>query len=121
MSPVVLLAVSLLGGVGAVSRFLLDAAVATRLGRAFPFGTLAVNLSGAFALGVLVGVAVSDGTYRLLGVGLIGAYTTFSTWALESHRLGEEGELRLGALNFAVSIVLGVTVAWLGRELGAAL
>jgi CrcB protein len=121
MSAVVLLGVGLLGGVGAVGRFLLDAAVARRVGRAFPFGTLAVNLSGALVLGLLTGAALSGDGYRLWGIGLIGAYTTFSTWTLESHRLAEEGEGRLGGLNFAVSLVLGVLVAWLGRELGAAL
>jgi len=54
VSIAVLLAVGLVGGVGAIARFLLDGAVAGRLGRDFPFGTLAVNLSGAFALGILV-------------------------------------------------------------------
>jgi CrcB protein len=121
MSAAVLLGVGVLGGMGAVGRFLLDAAVARHVGRAFPFGTLAVNLSGALALGVLTGAALGGDAYRLWGVGLIGAYTTFSTWALESHRLAEEGEGRLGALNFAASLVLGVLLAWLGRELGAAL
>ena len=87
----------------------------------FPFGTLVVNLSGAFMLGLLLGVALEGNAYRELGTGLIGGYTTYSTWALESHRLGEDGELRLGALNFAVSLLLGVTAAWLGRQLGAAL
>ena len=51
----------------------------------------------------------------------MGAFTTFSTWAFESHRLAEDGEGRLGALNFAVSLMLGVTAAWLGRHIGAAL
>ncbi|MBV9916684.1 MAG: CrcB family protein, partial [Solirubrobacterales bacterium] len=50
--------------------------------------------------------------------GLIGAFTTFSTWAFESHRLGEEGELRFGVMNFALSLVLGVTAAWVGRHVG---
>ena len=121
MSAPVLLTVGLLGGVGALARFLLDGAVARRLGRDFPYGTLAVNLSGALLLGLLVGADPSADAYRLAGTGLLGAFTTFSTWALESHRLGEDGELRLGALNFAVSLVLGVAAAWLGRELGAAL
>ena len=121
MSPAVVLAIGAIGGVGAIARFLLDGAVASRLGRRFPFGTLAVNLSGSFVLGVFVGAALSERAYDVLGTGLIGAFTTFSTWALESHRLGEDGQLRLGALNFAVSLVLGVAVAWIGRELGAAL
>ena len=121
MSLAVVLGVGLLGGAGAVARFLLDGAIAARLGREFPWGTLVVNLTGAFALGVLVGAALDDDAFRIVGTGLVGAYTTFSTWAFESHRLGEDGELRLGALNFAVSLVLGVAVAWLGRELGGAL
>ena len=109
------------GGLGAVARFALDGAVSARSSADFPLGTLAVNLTGALALGVLVGAAVDSDAYRLAGTGLIGAYTTFSTWAFESHRLGEDGQLRLGALNFAVSLVLGVLVAWAGRHLGTAL
>jgi CrcB protein len=121
MSLLVILGVGLLGGLGAIGRFLLDGEVAGRLGREFPYGTLAVNLSGAFLLGALVGAALSDDAFRLAGLGLVGAYTTFSTWTLESHRLGEDGELARGVANFAVSLVLGVLAAWAGRRLGAAL
>jgi CrcB protein len=121
VSALVLAGVGVLGGAGALARFLLDGAVASRTGRDFPYGTLAVNLSGALVLGVLAGAALSDDAYRLAGTGLIGAYTTFSTWAFESHRLGEDGQLRAGALNFAVSLVLGVAAAWLGRRIGGAL
>jgi integrase len=71
--------------------------------------------------GIAAGVSLSDDAYRVVGTGLLGAFTTFSTWALESHRLGEDGQLRLGALNFVVSLLLGVAAAWCGRELGAAL
>jgi CrcB protein len=70
---------------------------------------------------VLAGAALSDTAYRVAGTGLIGAYTTFSTWALESHRLAEDGQAPLGALNFAASLVLGVACAWAGHRLGAAL
>jgi CrcB protein len=121
VSVAVVLGIGAIGGLGAIARFLLDGAVASRLGRRFPFGTLAVNLSGSFVLGFLVGTALSERAYDLLGTGLIGAFTTFSTWALESHRLGEDGQLRLGALNSAVSLALGVLLAWAGRKLGAAL
>ena len=113
--------IGLLGGVGAILRFVLDGAVAGRLGRELPYGTLAVNLLGSFVLGVIVGAALSQDAYRLVGTGLIGAFTTFSTWVLESHRLGEDGELRLGGLNFVISLLLGLAAAWAGRHLGAAL
>jgi CrcB protein len=118
MSALVVLGVGLLGGVGAIARFLLDGAIAGRLGSSFPYGTLAVNLSGALALGVLVGAALETDTMRLAGTGLLGAYTTFSTWALESHRLAEDGQRLRGLLNFLVSLLLGVLVALLGRHLG---
>lgn len=121
MSVAVLLAIGVLGGIGAISRFLLDGVIAGRLGRDFPYGTLAVNLLGSFLLGGLVGAALDGDPYRLAGTGLVGAFTTFSTWALESHRLGEDGQLRLGVANFAVSLALGVAAAWAGRHLGAAL
>lgn len=121
MSPPVLLAIGVLGGLGAIARFLLDGAVARRPGRDFPYGTLAVNLSGALVLGVLVGAAVAGDAYRICATGLLGAYTTFSTWMFESHRLAEDGRLRLGALNVAGSLVLGVGAVWLGRRIGAAL
>lgn len=118
MTPLVVVAIGLVGGGGAVARFALDGLVAARSDSAFPFGTLVVNLVGAFALGI-VGAAVGGNAYRLEGTGLIGAFTTFSTWVFESHRLGEAGELRLGAVNFAISLVLGVTAAWAGRHVGA--
>jgi fluoride exporter len=115
------LGIGLAGGVGALARFLLDAAVSTRSAQPFPFGTLAVNLTGAFALGVFIGAALGGDGYRLAGTGFLGAHTTFSTWAFESHRLGEDGRLRLGSLNFAVSLALGVLAAWAGRQIGTGL
>ena len=118
MSVGVLIGVGLLGGVGAIGRFLLDGAVAARIGDRFPWGTLAVNLSGALALGVLVGAGVGGDVLRLFGTGLLGAYTTFSTWMFESQRLAEDGRLRRGLANLLVSLVLGVALAWAGRELG---
>ena len=121
MTLPVVLGIGALGGLGAIARFLVDSTVAERAGRDFPFGTLVVNLSGALLLGVVVGATLSSTGYRLVGTGFLGAYTTFSTWALESHRLGEDGELRLGGVNFLVSLVLGVATAWLGRKIGAAL
>ena len=121
MSPLVVIAIGLVGGIGAIGRFLLDGAVSARVARSFPWGTLAVNLTGAFALGVLAGAAVSGDALRLAGTGFLGAYTTFSTWMLETHRLAEDGESRPAVANVVVSLALGLACAWLGRELGAAL
>jgi fluoride exporter len=114
------LAVGLFGGVGALGRFLLDAAVSLRLGRQFPLGTLVVNASGALLLGLLGGLGVGGRGMLLAGAGLLGSYTTFSTWMLESHRLGEDGELGLAATNLAVSLLAGVAAAAAGWALGAA-
>ena len=120
MSLAVTLGIGMLGGVGALARFLFDGAVSRR-GGSFPWGTFAVNLSGAFVLGVLAGAAVGGDAYRFAATGLLGSFTTFSTWVLESHRLGEDGQFRLALANLLVSLLLGVALAWLGRELGAAL
>lgn len=115
----VVIGIGLLGGVGAVARFALDGAVGGRLGTEFPYGTLAVNISGAFVLGALAGAAVGSDVNRLAGTGLTGGFTTFSTWALESHRLGEDGRVRPGAANFIISLLFGLGAAWAGRKLGA--
>lgn len=122
MSLPIVLAVGVLGGVGAIARFLLDGQVSDWISASpFPFGTFAVNLLGSGLLGLFVGAALGKNAYTLLGTGLIGAFTTFSTWAFESHRLGEDGSLPVGVANFAVSLILGVAAAWAGRHLGAML
>ena len=121
MSPLVWLGVVLIGGVGAVARFLVDGAVSARVGRVFPFGTLVVNLSGAFLLGLVTGLALSPGGALLAGTAAIGAYTTFSTWMFETQRLGENRQVRALVANIAVSLVLGVAAAALGRLIGAQL
>jgi fluoride exporter len=116
MSVALVLGIGVIGGAGAIARFLLDGAVSRRVGGRFPWGTLAVNASGSFLLGVVAG-AVEGDAYGLLATGLLGAYTTFSTWMLESHRLGEDGRLRLGAANFALSLAVGLVAVWIGRQL----
>jgi fluoride exporter len=110
---IVWIGVALLGGVGACGRFLLDRAIAVR---AFPLGTMVVNLSGAFVLGVLSD-NVSGDAYLLAGTATLGAYTTFSTWMFESQRAAEEGRPRVALVNLAVSLVLGLGAAALGRAL----
>jgi CrcB protein len=117
----VLAALGALGGLGAVGRMLLDGAVSSRVGRELPWGTLAVNLSGAFVLGVLAGADVGGDAFRLVGTGFVGAYTTFSTWMFETHRLAEDGRGRAAGANVVVSLAAGVAMAFAGHALGAAL
>lgn len=112
------LGVGVLGGVGAISRFLIDALVSLSGGGRFPSGTLVVNLSGALLLGLLVGIGLHGDAYLLAGTAGLGSYTTFSTWMLESHRLAEDGERSLLAANIVLSLVLGVGAAAIGRIIG---
>ena len=121
MSPAVWAGVAILGGCGALARFGLTLLVADRLHPHLPLGTMAVNVSGAFLLGLLVGTG-ADGDARLvLGAGLLGSYTTFSTWMLETQRVGEAGKRRIAVLNVVLSIALGLVAAYLGRLLGTGL
>ncbi|WP_028061800.1 fluoride efflux transporter CrcB [Candidatus Solirubrobacter pratensis] len=115
---IVWIGVALLGGAGACARFLLDGAIASG---AFPNGTLAVNLSGAFLLGLLAGADVTGDAYLLAGTAALGAYTTFSTWMFESQRAAEEGRSRAAILNLVLSAALGLATAALGRAIGGAL
>ncbi|MBU8812139.1 fluoride efflux transporter CrcB [Mycolicibacterium goodii] len=118
MTALVWTGVAILGGLGAVCRFLVDRAVSARAPGGFPYGTLAVNLSGALLLGFLSGLALPATIALVVGTGFVGSYTTFSTWMLETQRLGEERQIRTAVANLAVSVVLGLTVAGLGVFLG---
>jgi fluoride exporter len=111
--------VLLAGGAGAVLRFYVDAIVSSATGRDFPFGTMVVNVSGAVILGLLSGLVLSGNTELVAGTGVIGSYTTFSTWMLETQRLAEERQHRKVLANVVVSLVLGVAAAALGRLIGA--
>ncbi len=102
-------------------RFLVDGMVSRRTGRAFPYGTLVVNISGAIVLGLLTGLALTGDAALLAGTAAVGSYTTFSTWMLESQRLTEERQTRKAGLNILVSLVLGVAAAALGQAVGTAL
>jgi fluoride exporter len=110
------LGIGLFGAVGAIARFLLDGVVSARASSMFPWGTMMVNLTGAFALGFVTGKLSGD-AQLLVGTGLLGGYTTFSTWMFESHRLGEDGELRAGVVNLLGPLILGILAVWLGRTL----
>jgi len=113
--------VAALGALGALGRYRVDRAVSARWLSDFPFGTLTVNLTGAFALGVLVGASVGSDALLVFGTGLLGGYTTFSTWMVESERLAEDGEWQLMWLNLVGPTLAGVLAAGLGWLLGGAI
>jgi CrcB protein len=115
------------GFFGAIARYLVDGWVSssTKIG-AFPLGTFVINLSGAFALGLLFALALEKAAIdpRVRGpvmIGFLGAYTTFSTLMLESWRLAEDGSWGLALLNVGGSSVLGICAVFAGLTLGRAL
>jgi CrcB protein len=115
------------GFFGAIARYLVDGWISgsTRVG-AFPAGTFVVNLSGAFALGLLFALALEKASIdpRIRGpvmIGFIGAYTTFSTLMLESWRRAEDGSWGLALLNLTLSVVLGMGAVFAGLTVGRAI
>jgi fluoride exporter len=118
MRVLVWIAVGAVGGLGALARFGLDAWISERVAGALPFGTLAVNATGAALLGLVTGLALHGDALLVVGTGALGSYTTFSTWLFETHRLGEDGEMWVAALNVVVSLAVGLGAVALGRLVG---
>lgn len=119
----ILLAIAAGGFGGAVARYWVSRMVAERIGSAFPWGTFAVNISGSLLLGILVGLALRGAAVAPLwtlggGTGFLGAYTTFSTWNLESIQLADRHDLRNALLNLGLSTLAGLGAAGLGLWLG---
>lgn len=116
-----LLLVAVGGALGAVARYGVGVGAARWLGLTFPWGTLAVNVLGGFAMGWLAArVGPEQEALRLaLGVGVLGGFTTFSAFSLETVRLMEH-QPGLAALYAAASVVLSVGACWIGLTLGRA-
>ena len=123
MTPLVWVGFVVAGAIGAPARYLLDGFVQDRTGGAYPWGTFAVNASGSFVLGVITGLAVHHGlppaARTILGTGLCGAYTTFSTFSFETVRLVEEGDTVDAARNVVASLAVGLGAAALGLFLAS--
>lgn len=119
MTVMVWLGVVLIGGAGSVLRFVVDGAISSRTGRAFPYGTLVVNVSGSVLLGLVTGLTLSHNAGLLAGTAAVGSYTTFSTWMFETQRLAEDRQMRNLAANVVVSLVAGVAAAALGWLIGS--
>ena len=118
----VTLGVAVAGGVGSVCRFTLDGFVKSRIRVAYPLGTTVINITGSFFLGLVTALALAhalpDPWKAILGTGLIGGYTTFSTASFETVRLAQEGRWGAATMNglgmFAASLVAGGIGLWLG-------
>jgi CrcB protein len=118
-----ILLVGLAGLAGTLCRYWLAGAVARRYGEAFPWGTLAVNLAGCFAAGLLFHVMQERGAFNetaraAVFVGLLGGFTTFSSYGLQTFALLREGRVGVAALNVVASNLLGLLLVWAGYAAG---
>ena len=117
-----ILAIAAGGSIGAVMRYLVSTGVYNYLGRGFPYGTLAVNVLGSLLMGLLYELflqrlSVSPEVRAVLLVGFLGAFTTFSTFSIETITLIEQGDLFKAVVNMLASVILCVVAAWLGLQL----
>jgi CrcB protein len=120
------LLVAVFGAAGAVSRYALDGWVSDATRGQFPWGTFLVNVLGAFALGIVVAITterlVVGANWRIaLGIGFLGSFTTFSTYAYETIRLAEDGAVSLALANAIGMVAVGLLAASLGLAVGRAI
>ncbi len=111
------------GGLGALMRFLLSTKITEKFGNAFPYGTLSVNVIGSFIMGLLAMLLVErlelDPLLRLgIFVGFLGAFTTFSTFSMDTLNLFEQGNYFRAISNMFISVTLSVLAVWLGVIIG---
>ncbi len=117
-----LLLIGLAGFVGTLTRYWLSGVIARRYGETFPYGTLAVNALGCFVAGFLFYLMYerflnSPTSRSLVFIGFLGAFTTFSSYSLQTFMLLRDGEFYLAFLNMAASNILGLLLIWAGYNL----
>lgn len=118
-----LLAIAAGGAFGSVMRYLVSTGVYAIAGRGFPYGTFAVNVVGSLAMGLLFVLMIErldvNGLWRMaILVGFLGAFTTFSTFSIETLNLMQDGEFMKAMANILLSVALCVGATWLGMRLG---
>lgn len=123
MTGLTLLAIFVGGGIGATCRYGLGRFVGTRYGGEFPLGTVVINVSGCFALGLLSSALAAYHRdvallTALLATGFLGGYTTFSTYALEGVLLFNDGSRRMALFSILGSVAAGMVAAALGAAAG---
>lgn len=115
------LALALLGGLGAVARYVVHSAVVRVDPTEFPLATFAVNIGGSLLFGVLAGAGASHDARLLAGTAVLGAFTTFSTWMWETERMIADGERHGAAAGVITSVLVGLGAVALGVAVGGAL
>lgn len=110
---------------GGVTRFWLSGLIANRYGNWFPFGTLVINISGSFLIGLIAALSASDSRYivnpnvrNFLMVGICGGYTTFSSFSYQTLTLAQDGQWLYAAANIIGSVTLCLVGVWLGYLAG---
>jgi len=121
------LLIALGGAIGSVARFWVAEAISTYFTTDFPWGTIVANISGCFAIGVIAALT-GDGrtvaalqTRQFLMIGVLGGYTTFSSFSLQTLLLAQNGEWLRAAANVGLSLVACLVAVWLGHTLASAL
>lgn len=114
-----IVSIALFGALGCVSRYYLSGWVYNLLGKGFPYGTLVVNIVGAFVIGLLMefslrSTLISADVRTGLTVGFLGGLTTFSTFSYETFRLLEDGEFLLASANVLASVFVCLLATWSG-------
>ena len=110
------------GGVGALARFVVGSAIASRVGARFPLGTLVINVTGSFLIGLLMTLftertQLNPNWRLLLVVGFLGGYTTFSSFEYETFQAVHSGGKWIGLLNVVGSVTLGYIAVWIGSAI----
>lgn len=122
----VLIAIGFAGALGALARYAVSLAALRWLGEDFPYGTLCVNLAGCFLLGVIAELTMEDAglapqTRAIIGTGFLGAFTTFSTFGVDTYRAMQAGAWGVAASNVAINVVGGIILVAAGVALASAL
>lgn len=118
MTPLLFLVVAVAGGVGAGARYVVDLAVTALVGARFPWGTLVINVTGSFALGLLTGAVSDAALLAVIGTGLLGGFTTFSSVAAVSAVMAVDRRGWAAATNTVGTLVLALAAAALGLAVG---